>query len=167
MKSKVPSKAVILAIDPGYDRCGWAVMSSNPKAEVIFYGCIVTDKKADFFDRLSQVITELGQVIAAHETTELAIETLFFSKNVKTAMRVAETRGAISALCLINAMKIFEYSPVQIKQAVTGNGKADKKSVEKMVRLQLKIPKTEKLLDDTLDALGIGLTHQACRKTYF
>ena len=80
-------------------------------------------------------------------------------------MRVAEVRGAITGLCVTHNMKIFEYSPVTIKQAVTGNGKADKKAVEKMVRLQLKLINTEKILDDTLDALAIGITHVYSGKT--
>lgn len=158
------SEVIILAIDPGYDRCGWAILSSV--SHVLQYGCIITKKEEDFFHRLNQVISELKELIDQYSPKELAIETLFFSKNQKTAMRVSETRGAIIGLSLSAGMEITEYSPVQIKSSVTGNGKADKKAVEKMVRLQLHIPLTEKLLDDTLDAIGIGLTHQVSRSSY-
>ncbi|MEO8581095.1 MAG: crossover junction endodeoxyribonuclease RuvC [Patescibacteria group bacterium] len=159
------STPTILAIDPGYDRCGWAVVIGKLDQASFQYGSIETNKNETFFQRLSQVISFLEKMIQLYQPTDLAIETLFFSKNVKTAMRVAEVRGAITGLCLQHSMKIFEYSPIEVKQAATGNGKADKKAIEKMVRLQLKIPASEKLLDDTLDALAIGLTHQVCKKT--
>lgn len=155
--------STILAIDPGYDRCGWAIM--DQKAKLIEFGCITTEKSQSFFERLSVVLKELSTKITQYKCAELAIETLFFSKNVKTAMRVAEVRGAITGLCLTNNMSIFEYSPVAIKQAATGNGKADKKAVEKMVRLQLKLANSEKILDDALDALAIGITHVYSGKT--
>lgn len=154
-----------LAIDPGFDRCGWAVLDTKQSAKPLAFDCMVTEKSHSFFDRLSTIITQLDQIIKTYHPTELAIETLFFSKNVKTAMRVAEVRGAITGLCLQHQMKIFEYSPVQVKQAATGNGKADKKAVEKMVRMQLGISPTLELLDDTLDALAVGITHQVARKT--
>lgn len=156
----------ILAIDPGYDRCGWAILETQQNSAPLQFDSIVTEKTQTFFERLTQILSQLDQTIQLYHPTELAIETLFFSKNVKTAMRVAEVRGAITGLCLQRGMKIFEYSPVEVKQASTGNGKADKKAVEKMVRLQLKIPLSAKLLDDTLDALAVGLTHQACRKSF-
>lgn len=156
--------STFIAIDPGYDRCGWAIMDSKINAKTAQYNIVETNKKSDFFSRLKSILDQLEQLIKLNKPTELAIETLFFSKNVKTAMRVAEVRGAITGLCLQHNMTIFEYSPVEVKQAATGNGKADKKAVEKMVRMQLKIPATEKLIDDTLDALAIGLTHQVMRK---
>jgi crossover junction endodeoxyribonuclease RuvC len=156
--------AIFLAIDPGYDRCGWAIMDSKLSTKCTQFNLIETDKKRGFFDRLNQVLEELEQVLLEHQPTELAIETLFFSKNVTTALRVAEVRGAITGLCLRHQMKVFEYSPVEVKMAATGNGKADKKAVEKMVRLQLGLNTTQKLIDDTLDALAIGLTHQVMRK---
>lgn len=156
--------STFLSIDPGYDRCGWAIMDSKMNTKSVQYDIIETDKKADFFIRLNSILDQLDQLIQLNKPTELAIETLFFSKNVKTAMRVAEVRGAIAGLCLRHHMSIHEYSPVEVKQAATGNGKADKKAVEKMVRMQLGIAPTEKLIDDTLDALAIGLTHQVMRK---
>lgn len=158
------SITTFLAIDPGYDRCGWAVFPLGPQSEAIEYGCIETLKTDSFFDRVNNIATQLQDIITHHHTEELAIETLFFAKNQKTALRVAELRGAITLLCLQHQMCIFEYRPIEVKQSATGNGRADKKAVEKMVRLQLNIPITEVLLDDTIDALAVGMTHQTQRK---
>lgn len=155
----------MLAIDPGFDRCGWAILDSKIQTPPHAYGIILTEKSQTFYQRLSIICTQINRVVELHSPQELAIETLFFSKNQTTAMRVAETRGAIMAVCLQHYMQISEYNPVQVKQAVTGNGKADKKAVDKMVRMQLHISQSEKLIDDTLDALAIGLTHQVMRRT--
>lgn len=158
---------IILGIDPGYDRLGWAVGEiQNPGQKLIIqkYGCIQTNKKHDIFKRYHQIILELKKIIDQHCPTELAIETLFFSKNTKTALRVSEARGVIIGLCLKLGLKIFEYHPGQIKQAVTGFGGAHKKAMDKMIRLQLQLD-ADKIIDDTMDALAIVLTHGVSRKS--
>lgn len=150
---------IVLSIDPGFDRLGWAIGEvKNRKVTVIGYGCIQTDKKAALFDRYSQIIKDLNLIINSYHPQVLAIEELFFSKNTTTAMRVSEVRGVIIGLMLASNVAVFEYHPNIIKQAVTGNGHADKRAVDKMVRLQLNI-KNEKIIDDTIDALAILLTH--------
>lgn len=150
---------MIIAIDPGYDRVGWSVgTKTGAQLTVVEYGIIQTQKSASIFERYHQIETELEAIVSRHQPDEAALETLFFSKNQTTAMRVAEARGLILATLIRRDIHCFEYGPGQIKQAVTGYGKADKKAIEKMVRLQLKLP-TAKLVDDTLDALAILLTH--------
>ena len=150
---------IVLAIDPGFDRLGWAVGEvKNRKVTVIGYGCIQTDKKVELFKRYSQIIEDLGLIINSHHPQVLAIEELFFSKNTKTAMKVSEVRGVIIAQMLAANIVVFEYHPNTIKQAIAGDGHADKSAVDKMVRLQLKIG-NEKIIDDTIDALAILLTH--------
>lgn len=151
---------LILAIDPGYDRVGWAVGSkiSAQKIKVDQYGCIQTDKKADIFTRYRQIVTELQIILQVHQPTHLAIEQLYFSKNTSTALRVSEARGVIIATCIAQGTEVFEYNPGTIKLAVTGHGQADKKAVDKMVRLQLGI-KDLHIIDDTMDALALLLTH--------
>jgi len=150
---------IVLAIDPGFDRLGWAVGEvKNRKVTVLGYGCIQTDKKEQIFPRYSQIIKDLKLIVESYHPQVLAIEELFFSKNTKTAMRVSEVRGVIIGLLLAENLEVFEYHPNTIKQAVTGNGHADKTGIDKMVRLQLKI-KNEKIIDDTIDALAILLTH--------
>jgi len=141
---------IILAIDPGYDRCGWAVgEKSNNSLRLIDYGCIQTSKEDSFYDRYAQIIKRITQIIEKHQPTVGVLELLFFSKNQKTALRVSEIRGAIITLYIQHTMTLKEFTPVQIKLAAAGHGQADKKSVEKMVRLQLKLG-SAKLIDDTI-----------------
>lgn len=148
----------ILAIDPGYDRVGWAIGPKNrAQPQVLELGLIQTEKTANIFSRYQQISQKLKELIATYQPTELAIENLYFAKNIKTAIRVAEAKGVIIQTCLEQGLKVFEYDPNTIKQVVTGHGKADKKAVAKMIKLQLKLD--EKLIDDTLDAAACYLTH--------
>ncbi len=149
---------IILAIDPGYDRLGWAIGHKAQPLTLLAYGCIQTYKSDPIFKRYQQIILELGKIIQQYQPTQLAMENLYFSKNTTTAMRVSETRGLIMGSCLQAGLEIFEYNPNQIKLAVTGSGRADKKAMEKLIRLQLKLPQ-EKIIDDTLDAMGCLITH--------
>ncbi|HEX7017645.1 MAG TPA: crossover junction endodeoxyribonuclease RuvC [Patescibacteria group bacterium] len=153
-------KRSILAIDPGYDRVGWAIGDEVRRGQLtkLHYGIIQTEKKAAIFDRYLQIQEELHQVIETYRPSELAIEQLYFSKNTTTALRVSEARGVIIASCLRHGLKVFEYNPGTIKLAVTGHGQANKAAVDKMVRLQLAI-KDEPVMDDTMDALALLLTH--------
>ena len=150
---------IILGIDPGYDRVGWSIATKTKgKFVCIALGTIQTDKTADIFVRFKHIQADLDEIIQHFKPTQLAIETLFFSKNKKTAMRVSEARGVIIAKCLDHNLEVFEYDPVQIKVAVTGNGAANKEAVEKMVRLQV-AGSMNKHIDDALDAVAIGMTH--------
>lgn len=158
------NKPVILGIDPGYDRIGWAIglgLGSHP--EIINYGCIQTKKNDSLVKRYQTLDDELSKIISLEQPHELAIETLYFSKNKKTALQVSEARGVILSCCFRHQLNIHEYHPNQIKLAVTGNGQANKVAMEKMVRLQLKIPK-EKIIDDAIDAIAIVLTHAVTRR---
>jgi crossover junction endodeoxyribonuclease RuvC len=159
----------IIGIDPGYDRVGWAVGDARlARVQPVEFGCIVTDRKAPLFARYQQIMSELEGILARLQPQEAAIETLFFSKNRTTAMDVSEARGVILSSLLGHQVECFEYSPVAIKQAVTGFGQADKKAVEKMVVMQLGLQmhmSQHRELDDTLDALAILLTHAVSRST--
>ena len=156
---KTKSLRLVLAIDPGYERLGWAVgQVKRSQIIVLDQGCLTTPKKLDHFKRLGQIKTQLTQIISQYQVQELAIEDLFFGRNTTTALKVAETRGLIFGLALDHKMKIYEYHPQSIKLAVTGHGRSDKKSLEKMVRRLLKLD-TQPLIDDTIDALAILITH--------
>lgn len=149
----------IIGIDPGYDRLGWAVgENTKGKWNIADFGCIQTAKSDTLVQRYSQINTELSEIISEHKPDQAAVETLFFSVNKKTALQVSEARGVILSCLIQNNIEIFEYNPNQIKLTVTGYGNADKKAVEKMVRLQLPIPKI-KIIDDAIDALAIMMTH--------
>lgn len=152
-------KAVILGIDPGYDRIGWAIGETNKaKPKIISFGCIETQRNSTLSQRYQQIEAELTEIIKKHQPDALAIEQLFFARNTTTALKVAEARGVILSCCARHQLEIFEYHPNKIKLTTTGHGKADKKAMEKMVRLQLDLP-DEKIIDDTIDALAIILTH--------
>ncbi len=160
----MPSKnKTVLAIDPGYDRCGFAVLSYGVEEKLLESGCIETDKKDSFYSRLLFVLEEIEKIIKRGDIDELAIENLFFNTNQKTASKVAELRGAVLYLAAKNKLDIYEYTPLQIKQAVTSSGRADKKAVYTMVNSLLKIDKNIKL-DDEYDAIACALTHSASSK---
>ncbi len=154
----------VLGIDPGYDRIGWAVGTARGQVvQVVEYGCIVTTKTYALFERYRELDSALAEIIARLHPTEVALESLFFFRNKTTALTVSEARGVLISRCLQNNLGIFEYTPMQVKQSVTGSGRADKNSVAKMVRLQGHIPPSTKLLDDTTDAIAVLLTHAASR----
>jgi crossover junction endodeoxyribonuclease RuvC len=168
LNAKSPT-ITIMGIDPGYDRVGWAVgQAHGSQIKVLGYGCVETDKTKSLIERYHQIDTQLVEILTTHRPTEAAVESLFFFKNQTTAMHVSEARGVIISCLFRQNVTFAEYTPLQIKQAVTGFGRADKKAVEKMVRLQLGLnevsSKSEQLLDDTLDALAILITHAASRK---
>ena len=149
----------ILGIDPGYDRVGWCVgKKQNGNITIEKYGSVLTKKTDSLFERYHQIDTELQKVVDEFHPEECAVESLFFSKNQKTALHVSEARGVILSVLFRNHIAFFEYTPLQIKQAVTGYGKADKAAVEKMLRLQFQF-KNGKILDDVVDAVGVMVTH--------
>lgn len=155
---------IILGIDPGYERLGWGVIKKSVSLEYIDCGVIRTSPTDTAASRLFQASKELQQVIEKHQPTHAAVESLFFFKNQKTVIQVAQARGMILTCLAEASLNIFEFTPPQIKSIVAGDGQASKKGVEKMVRLQLPgVPLG--MLDDTLDALGAALA-LACQNIY-
>ena len=160
----------ILGIDPGFERLGIAVLERNTEARpqgkerVIFSECFKTSAKLEFSERLILIGEEVRKIIKKYRPEILAIETLFFTTNQKTVMRVAEARGVVVYEASNAGLKIFEATPLQIKIAVTGYGRADKEQVMKMVKILVEIdknktpPKTGQASDDELDAIAIALT---------
>ena len=154
---------IIVGIDPGYDRIGVAIGQKNDSRWLVLtYTCIQTNKKAKLFARYAQIAQELEALLIKHQVTEAAIESLFWFKNQSTALDVSEARGIIIATLLRQQIKIAEYTPLQIKQSLTGYGRADKKAVEKMVRMELSL--TDQIMDDTIDALAVMICHECVRK---
>ena len=148
----------VLALDPGYDRLGVAVLEHGNNKEILLYsGCIVTDRNAEFIDRLSHIGNEVANLLETHSPDAVALETLFFNKNIKTAIGVAQARGIILYLARSACSTIYEFGPQEIKVAVTGYGKSDKSAVIDMVkRLIQNAPK--EALDDEYDAIAVGIT---------
>lgn len=150
----------VIAIDPGFERLGIAIIDPLPKETLIHSECFHTDPKLPFGERLAALGAHLREVIAAYHPQQLSIETLFISNNQKTAMHVAEARGVIIYECARAGIPAFEYNPLQIKVAVTGYGKASKDDVMKMVPKLIHM-ETKSTSDDELDAIACGLTHIA------
>ena len=148
----------VIGIDPGYDRLGVAVLEGDVHAQrLIFSTCITTDKKASIPERLLEAGEALAGIVKEYAPARLGIETLFFNKNVKTALNVAEARGVILYVCQAHGVPVFEYSPQAIKIAVTGHGASNKDQVEAMLRrLVTGIPQTA--LDDEYDAIAAAVT---------
>lgn len=149
----------IIAIDPGYERLGIAILEKSGKEkEVVLYSeCFQTDKKLSHPERLALVGNEIRRIIKKYKPEVLAIETLFFSKNVKTALQVAEARGVALFCASDMGLEIREFSPADIKIAVTGHGQSDKKQVIAMVERLVKIEGKIKH-DDEYDAIAAGIT---------
>lgn len=155
----------ILGIDPGFDRLGIAIIDKTGTVETLVDSlCITTNKSDAFASRLAHVASELDAVLAKYKPEELAIETIFITKNQKTVINVAEVRGVCLYMCHLHNMSIFEYSPPQIKIAITGYGRATKDDIAIMVPKILKTTLAKNKLDDELDAIAIALTHSANQK---
>ena len=155
----------VLAIDPGYGRCGVAILEKEHGKETHIYSdCIETSSKTRFDERLAAVADECARLVKKYKPDALAMERLFFSSNQKTAMHVAEVRGAILHVASSAGIPTFEYTPAQIKNATTGSGRADKKQIIAMIRMLLSIKKTI-TLDDEYDAIAVGITHLAHART--
>lgn len=151
----------VLAIDPGYGRCGVAIVEKNSGKDTYVYSdCIETAATAPFEERLGSVAAEIGRLIEKFSPNTIALEKLYFNNNAKTAMQIAEVRGAILREAHAARISVSEYTPGQIKSATTGHGKADKKQITQMIHMLLKIEKPIKL-DDEYDALAVGITHLA------
>ncbi len=153
----------LLGIDPGYDRIGWAILVPHPKkAHVVASGCIETHKTDSIFERYQHIDQELTAIIKQHKPSECGIEKLFYEKNAKTAIQVSEARGIVISCLFRHDVEIYDYTPLQIKSAVAGNGRASKQEVKKMVQLLTTCEKLPKL-DDEVDAIAIALCHSVSR----
>lgn len=146
----------LLAIDPGYDRCGIALIEGIHPATLVFSTCISTNKADDYSTRLAHIYTEIEKLIEKWQPDAIALETLFFSVNKKTALKVAESRGVILLLAGIQGLPIIELSPQEVKLSMTGIGNATKLQVQKMVTLSMKIDVAKKR-DDEVDAIALGV----------
>lgn len=150
----------IIAIDPGYERLGIAVLEKTNKEVLLFSECFKTKATLSFFDRLELVGREIEKIITQFSPEAMSIENLFIETNQKTAMRVAETRGAILYQARLSGLEIYEYTPLQIKVATTGYGKATKTQMATMVKKLISGAEPLKQ-DDEIDAIAVGLTHFA------
>lgn len=157
---------IVLGIDPGYDRVGIAVVKqslNSKKAEIVYSECFLTNKEEDLSTRILAISARVADIIEKHKPNRLSIEKLYFTNNQKTAMGVAEARGVIINKAKEFGIPVDEYTPPQIKLAITGYGKADKKAVWRMTNALADI-KTKVEYDDEMDAIAIALTSLAINR---
>lgn len=155
----------ILGIDPGVATIGFGVVNAEgTRLRMESYGTITTPAGLPLATRLLQIETDMEQLLRDVKPDEVSIEELFFSKNITTGIAVAHGRGVI--LCTIEKMQlpVYEYTPMQVKQAITGYGKAVKKQIQEMTRIMLHLESVPKP-DDTADALGMAIAHCHCSRS--
>lgn len=153
---------ITLGIDPGFARCGYAfIESKNSVYKIVDCGLIETFQNEEYNQRLKKIFDELNSLIIKYKPENAAIEELFFSKNTKTALKVAEARGIIILALTINNIDFMEYKPKEVKSQITGNGNANKDAVIKMINL---FTGSKIIQDDTADAVAIALAHASRNK---
>lgn len=152
----------VLAVDPGYDRLGLAVVTGDPSKPVLVWSDTMLPPKGLKEARLAAVFQAVQEAITTHSPTVLALETLFFTNNQTTGIGVAEARGAVLTAAGLHSLPILEFSPQQVKLAVTGYGNADKKAVMAMVPKLISLS-DKKRLDDEFDAIALGIAALSTR----
>ena len=151
---------IILGIDPGLATVGYGVIEKfgNNSTKVIDYGIVSTSKNDTLPTRLKQIYASITALIERYKPDAVAMEELFFQNNQKTAIAVAEARGVSLLACIHNLDNLYEYTPLQIKQGLTGFGRAEKAQIQYMTKIMLNLKSVPKP-DDTADALAVALTH--------
>jgi len=148
---------IILGIDPGTATTGFGIIEkTKKKIRVIDYGCIKTCPDLGAGERLKIINNELNKLIKKHRPNILAVETVYFFKNLKTAMPVSQAKGVVLLTAAKKKIPVYEFTPLQMKMAIAGYGKAEKKQVQEMLKILLNMEETPKQ-DDAADALGIAL----------
>ncbi|RDY20443.1 crossover junction endodeoxyribonuclease RuvC [Criibacterium bergeronii] len=150
---------IVLGIDPGIAIVGYGLIDYDGNTfRTISYGAITTPAHASLSTRLKTIYDDLTSIITSYKIDCVAIEELFFNKNVKTALDVAQARGVIVVACMNNNIPLYEYTPLQVKQGVVGYGRAVKSQIQEMVKIMLNLPKVPKP-DDVADGLAIAICH--------
>jgi crossover junction endodeoxyribonuclease RuvC len=149
----------VLGIDPGFGRTGYGVIDAViGRQKALEYGCIETLPGDAMGRRLHDIFSAVNEIIAKYQPDVMAIEQLFFNRNVTTAFKAAEARGVVVLAAEMAGIPQFSYTPIQVKQAVVGYGRAEKKQVQEMVKVLLALTSIPKP-DDAADALAIAITH--------
>ncbi len=156
---------IIVGFDPGLATLGYGVIRKEKrgKPEMLDYGVVLTPKEENLAVRLCMLEKGVKEIIEKYKPDEIAIEELFFAKNVTTGINVAHARGVVLLTCVKECGRIYEYTPLQIKQALTGYGRADKNQIQQMVKTFLGLKAVPKP-DDAADALAVALTHAQTNK---
>ncbi len=149
----------ILGIDPGSETTGYGLIESDgTDHRSILFGAIRTSPRRAFHERLLQIYTRLAEIVAREEIHAVAVENVFYSANVQSALRLGHARGIALLVAAQQGLPVFEYSPLEVKSAIVGYGRAEKSQVQMMVRLLLHLPETP-TPDDAADALAVAICH--------
>lgn len=149
---------ITLGIDPGTARLGYGIIAGNTTPRALDYGIIETTAEAEMAERLRDIYAGMLELLDRYQPSVVAVEQLFFARNVTTALSVGQARGVVLLAAAQHGVKVTEYTPMQVKQAVVGYGKADKHQMQTMVRTILGLRSMPKP-DDAADALAIALCH--------
>ncbi len=157
---------LVIGLDPGTATTGYGLVreAADGSLQAVGYGVITTPAKTPMANRLAQLYTELTQILLLHTPASAAVEKLFFQKNVTTAISVAQGRGAALVALAQAGLEVSEYTPLEIKQAIAGYGKADKRQIQQMVRALLNLEDIPRP-DDAADALAVAICHLHSRKS--
>jgi len=155
---------IIIGIDPGSVIVGYSIIKKNKdrSLEVIDFGCIITDKFATTGERLKKIHKEIEALIKKHQPQIISVETLFFFKNLKTVMPVSQTKGVILLAAAQKKVPVYEFTPLQMKMAIAGYGRAEKKQVQEMIKKTVDLSsfdlkKNNRKKDDAFDAIGMAI----------
>lgn len=150
---------LVLGIDPGTARTGWGLVSrEGNELALVDYGTVRTSSDASLPQRLQVLYRELGQIISSHQPSAVAVEKLFFNKNVRTAMTVGQARGVVLLAVAEAGLPVHEYTPLEVKQSVCGYGRASKDQIQKLVQMLLGLDSIPQP-DDAADAIAIAICH--------
>ena len=150
---------IILGIDPGLTNTGYGLIRyEKKKIELIDYGCVLTCKKDTFSLRIKKIYYKIKELIEKYNPHEVAIEEIFFNKNVRSALTVSKVHGMVAITVALMGLELYEYTPLQIKQATVGSGRAEKRQVQSMVKILLNLSEIPRP-DHTADALAAAICH--------
>ncbi|TET07840.1 MAG: crossover junction endodeoxyribonuclease RuvC [Candidatus Atribacteria bacterium] len=150
---------IILGIDPGLSNTGYGLIKyDKKKIELIDYGCVLTYKKDTFSLRIKKIYYKIKELIEKYNPHEVAIEEIFFNKNVRSALTVSKVHGMVAITVALAGLELYEYTPLQIKQATVGNGRAEKHQVQSMVKILLNLSEIPQP-DHAADALAAAICH--------
>ena len=150
---------IILGIDPGLANTGYGLIRyEKKKIELIDYGCVLTYKKDTFSLRIKKIYYKIKELIEKYNPHEVAIEEIFFNKNVRSALTVSKVHGMVAITVALMGLELYEYTPLQIKQATVGNGRAEKHQVQSMVKILLNLSEIPRP-DHAADALAAAICH--------
>ncbi len=154
---------IILGVDPGTASTGYGLINTGKNLEMIGCDCIHTPSDMEMANRLKIIYQKMGEIIQRHHPQEVAIEQIYFSKNTKTALSIGQARGVIMLAASNEGIRIFNYSPLEVKQTIAGYGRATKHQIQHMVKHLLHLPHVPPSYDSA-DALAVALCHYYSRR---